>query len=190
VSDLAAEIEAVLLEEATILRRVGELAACISEDYRGKNLLIVGLLRGAFVFLADLVRRLTIPVEVDFLQAVSYGSGTVSSGQVRLLKDLETSVQGRDVLVVEDIVDTGLTLRYTLDTLGARNPASLRACALLDKPERRQVAVPIDYVGFTIPDRFVVGYGLDFAQKYRNLPFVGILKEQASARSLERYRHP
>ncbi|HEY8487296.1 MAG TPA: hypoxanthine phosphoribosyltransferase [Limnochordales bacterium] len=173
---LEQDIQEVLLDAETLGRRVAELGQAISRDYRGLEPVLVGILKGGFLFLADLLRHITVPVTVDFMAISSYGAGTRSSGVVRILKDLDQSVEGRHVLVVEDIVDTGLTLRYLLDNLASRRPASVRACVLLDKHTRREVEVPLAYVGFSIPDRFVVGYGLDFAERYRNLPFVGVLK--------------
>jgi hypoxanthine phosphoribosyltransferase len=170
------DIAEVLVDEEQIQAKVAELGRSISEDYRGKTLVLVGLLRGAIVFLSDLMRVIDIPVQLDFIGISSYGA-TTESGAVRLVMDLETDISGRDVLIVEDIVDTGKTLSYLVQNLRARQPASLRICALLDKPERRQVPIVVDYVGFEIPDKFVVGYGLDFAEGYRNLPFVGVLKE-------------
>ncbi len=171
------EIRKVLISERRIQRRVRELADQISEDYEGREPICVGILRGAFVFLGDLIRRLRIPVQVDFMAISSYGASTESSGVVKVLKDLEENIEGRHVLVVEDIVDTGLTLQYLLRTLSARYPATLKVCTLLDRPGRRKVEVPLDYVGFRIPNVFVVGYGLDFNQRYRNLPYIAELKE-------------
>jgi hypoxanthine phosphoribosyltransferase len=170
------DIAEVLVSEEALGGKVAELGRRISEDYRGKDLLLVGLLRGAIVFLSDLMRAMDIPVQLDFIGISSYGVST-KSGAVRLVMDLEADIAGRHILIVEDIVDTGKTLSYLVENLKARQPASLRICALLDKPERRQVPFEIDYVGFEIPDKFVVGYGLDFAEGYRNLPFVGVLKE-------------
>jgi hypoxanthine phosphoribosyltransferase len=158
-------------------RRVRELAAEISRDYASKNLLLVGVLKGAVFFLSDLMRQLTIPVEVDFMAVASYGSATKSSGVVRILKDLDAAIDGRDVLIVEDIVDSGLTLQYLMRNLAGRNPRSLEVCALLIKPERRKVDLPTKYVGFEIPNRFAIGYGLDHAERYRNLPYVAALKQ-------------
>jgi hypoxanthine phosphoribosyltransferase len=149
----------------------------VSEAYRGRDLLLVGVLKGAVFFVADIMRWMDIPVEVDFMAVSSYGSATDSSGVVRILKDLDTAIEGRDVLIVEDIVDSGLTLQYLMRNLGARNPASLDVCALLTKPERRKVDLPIRFVGFEIPDRFAIGYGLDYAERYRNLPYVAALDE-------------
>lgn len=173
-----AELERVLLDSAAIDRRVRELGDSISRDYAGRELLAVGILKGALIFLADLVRRLTVPVAIDFVAVGSYGAGTESSGAVRILKDLEQDIAGRHVLLVEDIVDTGLTLNYLLEIFRARAPASLRVCVLLDKPERRRVPVPIDYCGFVIPDEFVVGYGLDYNERYRHLADIVVLRRE------------
>ncbi|MCS7223508.1 MAG: hypoxanthine phosphoribosyltransferase [Armatimonadetes bacterium] len=172
------DIETILLTEEQIRKRVMEIGEKVSEHYQGKDLHLVCVLRGAVVFLADLMRHITIPCSCDFIAIASYGADTKSSGVVRILKDLDDSVQGRHILIVEDIVDTGLTLNYILRLIRSRNPASVRVCALLDKPERRVVPVEIDYLGFTIPNRFVVGYGLDFGQRYRNLPFIGVLRPE------------
>jgi len=157
--------------------RVRELADEVSRDYADRELLLVGVLKGAVFFLSDLMRHLEIDCELDFMAVSSYGSATDSSGVVRILKDLDISIEGRHVLIVEDIVDSGLTLSYLLRTLRARNPASLEVCALLTKPERRKVDLPIRYVGFEIPNRFAIGYGLDHAERFRNLPFVAVLEE-------------
>jgi hypoxanthine phosphoribosyltransferase len=157
--------------------RVGELAAEISRDYEGRDLVMIGILKGAVLFLGDLMRDMSVPCEIDFMAVSSYGSETDSSGVVRILKDLDSSIEGRDVLIVEDIIDSGLTLQYLLRNLRARNPRSLEVCALLTKPERRRVDLPIKYVGFEIPNRFVIGYGLDHAQRYRNLDYVAVLRE-------------
>ena len=174
--NLLDDIAEVLVPREAIQAKVLELGQQISDDYRGEELVLIGLLRGAIVFLSDLMRSMDVPVLLDFIGISSYGTST-ESGAVRLVMDLETDIAGRHVLIVEDIVDTGKTLYYLVENLRARQPASLRICALLDKPERRQVPIDIDYVGFEIPDKFVVGYGLDFAEGYRNLPFVGVLKE-------------
>ena len=157
-------------------RRIAELGAEISRDYEGRDLVLVGVLRGAFVFLADLTRELTVPHEIDFMAVSSYGSATDSSGVVRIMKDLDASIGGRDVLIVEDIIDSGLTLQYLLRNLNAREPGSLEVCSLLTKPERRRVDLPTRYVGFEIPNKFVVGYGLDHAQRYRNLRHIAVLE--------------
>ena len=171
----------VLIEEDALRDRIAELGAEISADYAGKDVLLVGVLKGAVFFMADLMRHITVPCEVDFMAISSYGASTDSSGVVRILKDLDESIEGRNVLVVEDIIDSGLTLSYLKRTLSARGPASLEICALLTKPERREVDVPVRYTGFEIPNRFVVGYGLDFAERYRNLRYVGVLGEGAAA---------
>ncbi|GAB4401488.1 MAG: hypoxanthine phosphoribosyltransferase [Anaerolineales bacterium] len=172
------DVSEVLLTEEQIQQRVRELAEQISADYRGKDLLLVCVLKGGILFLTDLMRQLEIPHAIDFMAISSYGAGTESSGVVRILMDLNTSIEGKNVLIVEDIVDTGHTLDYILRNLSTRRPASLKVCALLNKPSRRQVDVPIHYVGFDIPNKFVIGYGLDFGEKYRNLPFVGVLKPE------------
>ncbi len=165
----------VLVGAEDLNRRVGELAEEINRDYAGRDLLLIGVLKGAVFFVSDLMRQLTIPVEVDFMAVASYGSATRSSGVVRILKDLDAVIEGRDVLIVEDIVDSGLTLQYLLRNLAGRNPASLEVCALLIKPERRKVDLQTRYVGFEIPDEFAIGYGLDHAERYRNLPYVAAL---------------
>jgi hypoxanthine phosphoribosyltransferase len=157
--------------------RVAELGAEVSVDYQGRDLLLIGVLKGAVFFMADLMRHLTVPCEVDFMAISSYGASTDSSGIVRILKDLDINIEGRDVLVVEDIIDSGLTLSYLMRNLESREPTSLEVCALLTKPARREIDVPVRYVGFEIPNKFVVGYGLDFAERYRNLPYVGVLHE-------------
>ena len=172
VKDAVGEI---LIDEEPLQARIAELGAEISQEYEGRDLLLVGVLKGAVFFMADLMRELTIPCEIDFMAISSYGAATDSSGVVRILKDLDMNISGRDVLVVEDIIDSGLTLSYLRRTLGARKPASLEICTLLTKPERREVEVPVRYVGFEIPNRFVIGYGLDFAERYRNLPYVAVL---------------
>jgi len=175
----AAELERavtdVLIDEPSLQARIGELGAEISSDYQGRDLLLIGVLKGAVFFMSDLRRHLTIPCEIDFMAISSYGDSTDSSGIVRILKDLDINIEGRDVLVVEDIIDSGLTLSYLMRNLEAREPASLEICALLTKPDRREIEVPVRYVGFEIPNRFVIGYGLDFAERYRNLPYVGVL---------------
>jgi hypoxanthine phosphoribosyltransferase len=160
---------------------VRELAEEISRDYEGRSLLLVGVLKGAVFFLSDLMRHLDVNVEVDFMAVSSYGAQTDSSGVVRILKDLDAPIEGRDVLIVEDIVDSGLTLSYLFRMLRARGPASLEVCALLTKPDRREIEMPIRYVGFEIPNRFAIGYGLDFAERYRNLPYVAVLEDQGAA---------
>ena len=170
------DIANVLFTEEQIQAPLSEIAAQIDRDYAGKQPLLVSVLRGSFVFMADLVRRITLPCTVDFMAVSSYGSGTTSSGQVKIVKDLSEQIEGKDVIVVEDILDSGNTLSYLLKLLEARHPASIRLCTLLDKPERRTKPVAVQYSGFTIPDEFVVGYGLDYDEKYRNLPYIGILK--------------
>ncbi|MGI9019938.1 MAG: hypoxanthine phosphoribosyltransferase [Solirubrobacterales bacterium] len=167
----------ILVSEEDLQRRVGELGREISRDYAGRDLLLIGVLKGAVPFLADLMRCLEVGCEVDFMAVSSYGSATDSSGVVRILKDLDAPIEGRDVLLVEDIIDSGLTLHYLMKNLRARNPASLEVCALLTKPERRRVEMPIRYTGFEIPNRFVIGYGLDHAQRYRNLRYVAVLDD-------------
>ena len=169
------DVGEVLIDGETLRSRIVELGAEISADYEGRDLLLIGVLKGAIFFISDLMRELTVPCEIDFMAISSYGAGTDSSGVVRILKDLEINISGRDVLVVEDIIDSGLTLSYLRRTLTARKPASLEICALLTKPERREVEVPVRYVGFEIPNRFVIGYGLDYAERYRNLPYIGVL---------------
>jgi hypoxanthine phosphoribosyltransferase len=171
-----ASIGEILVQQDDLTHRVRELGQEVSRDYEGRELLMVGVLKGAIFFLSDLMRELEVPCEVDFMAVASYGSSTDSSGIVRILKDLDAPIEGRHVLVVEDIVDSGLTLSYLLRTLKARNPATLEVCALLTKPERRKVDLPIRYVGFEIPNRFAIGYGLDHAERYRNLPYVAALE--------------
>ncbi len=167
----------ILVPADALTARVAELATEVSRDYAGRDLLLIGVLKGAMFFLSDLMRRLDVPAQVDFMAVASYGSATRSSGVVRILKDLDAPIEGRDVLIVEDIVDSGLTLQYLLRNLAGRNPASLEVCALLIKPERRKVDLRTRYVGFEIPDRFVIGYGLDHGERYRNLPYVAALRE-------------
>jgi hypoxanthine phosphoribosyltransferase len=170
----------ILVQADDLQHRVRELGVEISRDYESRNLVLVGVLKGAVFFLSDLMRHIEIPCEVDFMAVASYGSATVSSGVVRILKDLDSAIEGRDVLIVEDIVDSGLTLQYLLRSLGARNPATLEVCALLTKPERRKVELPTRYVGFEIPNRFAIGYGLDHEERYRNLPYVAALATSSS----------
>jgi hypoxanthine phosphoribosyltransferase len=176
-SELEDAVGEILIEEHVLQTRIAELGRELSQDYAGRDLLLVGVLKGAVFFMADLMRHITVPCEVDFMAISSYGAATDSSGVVRILKDLDLNIEGRHVLVVEDIIDSGLTLSYLTRTLEARAPASLEVCTLLTKPERREVDVPVRYVGFEIPNRFVIGYGLDFGERYRNLPFVGVLHE-------------
>jgi hypoxanthine phosphoribosyltransferase len=165
----------ILIGEQELQARIAELGVEISQDYAGRDLLLIGVLKGAVFFLADLMRELTVPCEIDFMAISSYGAGTDSSGVVRILKDLDINISGRDVLVVEDIIDSGLTLSYLMRSLRARKPSTVEICALLTKPERREVEVPVRYTGFEIPNRFVIGYGLDFDERYRNLPYVAVL---------------
>lgn len=171
------DIEEVLISEPVLQARIATLAAAIQEDYAGRDLLLVGILRGGVMFISDLARRIDLPLEMDYMATSSYGNATESSGEVRILKDLNTPVEGRHILIVEDIIDSGLTLKNLMELLATRNPASVAACTLLDKQKAAMdVVVQPEYVGFSIPDRFVVGYGLDYAQKYRNLPYIGVLK--------------
>ena len=174
-TELERGVEQVLIDADALQARIAELGAEVSADYAGRDLLLLGVLKGAVFFMADLMRRIEIPCEVDFMAISSYGAATDSSGVVRILKDLDINIEGRHVLVVEDIIDSGLTLSYLVRTLEAREPASLEICALLTKPERREIEVDVRYVGFEIPNRFVIGYGLDFAERYRNLPYVAVL---------------
>ena len=178
-ADLHADIGEVLVTEEAIQARVRELGARISEDYRGRNLTLVSVLKGSLPFMADLMRQIQLPLRIDLMEVSSYGGAqTESSGLVRIIKDLSASIADEDVLLVEDIIDTGLTLNYLIRYLRGKNPASLRICTLLDKPARRLVEIPVDYTGFTIEDRFVVGYGLDYGELYRNLRFVGVLRPE------------
>jgi hypoxanthine phosphoribosyltransferase len=177
--DLVEDVGEVLLTEAQIQARVAELGAEISADYAGRKLTLVSVLKGSLPFMADLMRVITVPVRIDLMEVSSYGGATTeSSGLVRILKDLSASIEGDEVLVCEDIIDTGLTLNYLIRYLGGKKPASLRICTLLDKPARRLVEINVDYTGFTIPDQFVVGYGLDYNEHYRNLRFVGVLRPE------------
>ena len=172
------DVEKILFTEEQLAARVKELGAQITKDYAGKNLVIASVLRGSYIFMADLTRAIDLPLTVDFMAVSSYGAGTVSSGQVEIKKDLSDSIEGKDLLIVEDILDSGNTLYYLSDVLDARKPASIKICTLLDKPERRTKPIKADYMGFTIPDAFVVGYGLDYDEKYRNLPYIGVLKPE------------
>jgi hypoxanthine phosphoribosyltransferase len=176
-TELEAAVGEILIDEETLKARIAELGREISADYAGRELLLIGVLKGAVFFMADLMRHLRVPCEVDFMAISSYGAATDSSGVVRILKDLDINIEGRHVLVVEDIIDSGLTLSYLTRNLESREPATLEICALLTKPERREVEVPVRYVGFEIPNKFVIGYGLDFAERYRNLPYVAVLHE-------------
>jgi hypoxanthine phosphoribosyltransferase len=179
------DIERILWDEAQIAARVAEMGAAISRDYRGKAPLLVGVLKGSFVFMADLARRVALPCEVDFMSVSTYGKKSVTTGAVRIVKDLDSDVEGRDILVVEDILDSGVTLSYIMNVMRAGKPASIALCALLDKPGRRQVPVDLRYRGFETPDEFVVGYGLDYAGRYRNLPYIGSLKRSIYAKEDE-----
>ena len=170
------DVEQILYTEEELRQRVKELGCQITADYAGREPLLISVLRGSYIFMADLTRSINLDVTVDFMSVSSYGASTVSSGQVEIKKDLSDSIEGKDLIIVEDILDSGNTLYYLMDVLRARKPASVRLCTLMDKPERRSKPIKADYVGFTIPDAFIVGYGLDYAEKYRNLPYVGVLK--------------
>lgn len=172
------DIKEILYTEEDLANKVQELAAQITNDYSGKELLVIGVLKGANVFLADLIRKINLPIAIDFIAASSYGHATESSGVVKIIKDLDYSIEGKHVLLIEDIIDTGLTLKYLTENFGSRLPASLEICTLLDKPERRKSDIDVKYVGFNIPDEFIVGYGIDYAEKYRNLPYVATLKRE------------
>jgi hypoxanthine phosphoribosyltransferase len=174
-----ADIQEVLLTKEEIADKVQELGKELAAEYSDKRPLLICVLKGALIFVADLTRAMDIPLEVDFMAVSSYGVSTKSSGVVRILKDLETGIENRHVLIVEDIIDTGLTLKYLIENLRSRKPASIKICTLLDKPSRRRVQLQPDYCGFEIPDKFVIGYGLDFSEIYRNLPFIGVLKPEA-----------
>ena len=174
-AELERGVDEILIDEARLQARIAELGEELSADYAGRDILLIGILKGAVFFMADLMRRLRVPCEIDFMAISSYGAGTDSSGVVRILKDLDINIEDRHVLVVEDIIDSGLTLSYLMRNLEARRPRTLEVCALLTKPERREIDVPVRYIGFEIPNRFVIGYGLDFAERYRNLPFVAVL---------------
>ncbi len=177
-TELERAVGQVLIGEDNLRMRIADLGEEISAYYEGRDLLLIGVLKGAVFFMADLMRHLTVPCEVDFMAISSYGAQTDSSGVVRILKDLDINIEGRNVLVVEDIIDSGLTLSYLMRNLESREPASLEVCALLTKPARREIDVPVRWIGFEIPNRFVIGYGLDFAERYRNLPYVGVLSEE------------
>ena len=172
------DLTRILLTEQQLSEKIEELAARITKDYEGKNLFLLGVLKGSFIFMADLVRHIKLPCRLDFMAVSSYGNKSETTGAVKITKDLSADIEGCDVLIVEDILDSGLTLHYLMNYLTNRNPASIRICTLLDKPERRRAEVHADYFGFTVPDEFVVGYGLDYAEKYRNLPYIGILKPE------------
>lgn len=172
------DVKEILFSEEQIRERVAQLGAEIAADYEGKNLVLASVLRGSYIFMADLSREIKLPLSIDFMAVSSYGSGTSSSGQVEIKKDLSDSIEGKDLLIVEDILDSGNTLYYLMDILRVRKPASIKICTLLDKPERRAKPITADYCGFTIPDAFVVGYGLDYDERYRNLPYIGVLKPE------------
>jgi len=172
------DLQEVLVDEVRLQKRIKELGKQITDDYRGKDVVLVGILKGALPFLADLMRAIELDVSYDLMAVSSYGASTKTSGTVRIIKDLDEEIEGKDVIIVEDIVDTGLTLNYLLENLRSRKVNSLKICTLLDKPSRRKVDIKPDYNGFEIPDVFVVGYGLDYAEKYRNLPYIGVLKEE------------
>jgi len=167
----------VLISEEDVMKRVREIGEKISEEYAGKELHVICILKGGVFFMCELVKHITVPVTHDFMAVSSYGDATVSSGRIKIIKDLDDSIEGKDVLIVEDIIDSGRTLHHLLQLLRARNPKSIKLCTLLDKPDRREIEVPIDYVGFAVPDLFVVGYGLDYAQHYRNLPYIGVIEQ-------------
>lgn len=179
------DVKEVLIGEETLAAKVGELGAAISRDYKGKKLLLVSVLKGSVVFMADLMRAIDIPLEVDFMSVSSYRGGTKTTGVVKIIKDLDIDMQGLDLLIVEDILDSGMTLSYLTKILAQRNPRSIRIVTLLDKPERRTADITADYTGFVVPDEFVVGYGLDYDEKYRNLPYVGVLKPSVYAKNGE-----
>ena len=178
-SDMLKDIESVLFSKEELEAIVARLGAQISRDYEGKNLLLVSILKGSIVFMSELMRQITLPCEIDFMAVSSYGSSTESKGKVKIIKDLDIPLAGYDVLIVEDILDSGVTLFSLMELLSVRNPKSIRICTLFDKPDRRKAAVTADYAGAEVPNAFIVGYGLDYDEKYRNLPFVGILKEEA-----------
>lgn len=179
---LEKDIQEVLFSQQQLEERVDQIAQEITRDYAGKEIVLISVLRGSFVFMADLCRRIDLPCTIDFMSVSSYGSGTSSTGQVQITKDLSGDISGKHILVVEDILDSGNTLSYLLHVLSARHPASISLCTLLDKPERREKPITADYVGFTVPNAFIVGYGLDYAEKYRNLPYIGVLKPEIYSR--------
>lgn len=172
------DIEKVLFSEEQIRKKIKEIGTEISKDYKGKDVILIGILKGSVMFMADLLKEITIPCKMDFMAVSSYGASTETSGVVRILKDLDFEIKDKDVIIVEDIIDSGVTLKYLIKYLKSRNPNSLEIACLLNKPERRKVDIPVKYLGSDVPDYFLVGYGLDFAEKYRNLPFIGILKEE------------
>ncbi|WP_234117040.1 hypoxanthine phosphoribosyltransferase [Clostridium hydrogenum] len=172
------DIKKILLDEEKISKKIKEIGKNISEDYKGKELILIGVLKGSVMYMAELMKQIDIPCTMDFMSVSSYGNSTTSSGVVKILKDLDASIEGKDVLIVEDIIDSGITLKYLAQYLRAKNPNSLEITTLLNKPERRKADIEVKYIGFEVPDYFLVGYGLDYAEKYRNLPFIGILKEE------------
>lgn len=172
------DVKEVLFSEQDIQNIVNRIGKQITEDYKDKNLFMVSVLKGSLMFMADLMRAIEVPCEIDFMAVSSYGAGTSTTGAVRILKDLDASLEGKDILVVEDILDSGVTLSYLMKHLESRNPSSIRLCTMLDKPERRKMPIKADYVGTTVPDEFIVGYGLDYDEKYRNLPYIGVLKRE------------
>lgn len=172
------DLKEVYFSEEQLKNKVAELGARITEDYRGRNPLVISVLKGSYIFMADLTRKIDTPLNIDFMVVSSYGNGTKTTGEVQIIKDIEHKIEGRDLLIVEDILDSGVTLSYLMKILKARGAKSIRLCTLLSKPSRRKVDVQVDYLGFEIPDEFVVGYGLDYAEKYRNLPYIGILKPE------------
>ncbi len=175
---MRSDIKQILLSEEDIIKRVKEIGSDITKDYQGKDLVMIGILKGAVIFMSELCKNINLPIAIDFMGVSSYGKATRTTGEVRIVKDLDASVEGKDILVVEDIIDTGLTLSYLTDNLEKRGANSVKIVTLLDKPSRRKENVKVDYIGFEVPDEFVVGYGLDYAETYRNLPFIGILKEE------------
>lgn len=172
------DIKEILLNEETLNKKIKEMGNIISKDYEGKDLILVGVLKGSVMFMSDLMKEITIPCSMDFMAVSSYGNSTTSSGIVRILKDLDFEIEGKDVLVIEDIIDSGITLKYLMEYLKGRKANSLEIACLLNKPERRKVDMNVKYIGFNVPDKFLIGYGLDYAEKYRNLPFIGVLKEE------------
>ena len=172
------DVQEILLSEEKIDLKIRELGKLISEEYAGKDLLVIGVLKGSVIFVSDLVRNISIPCEIDFMSVSSYGASSESSGVVRILKDLDQDIEGKNVIIAEDIIDSGLTLKYLTEMLETRKPASIKLCTLLDKPARRKENVDVDYVGFEMPDEFLVGYGIDYAEYYRNLPYIGVLKPE------------
>lgn len=172
------DIQSILYSQETLAQKVRQMGQKISQDYAGKNPLLVSVLKGSVVFMSDLMRAIDIPCQIDFMMVSSYGAGVKTSGVVKIMKDLDTPLEGRDLIIVEDILDSGKTLHYLKGMLGERHPKSIRIAALLDKPERREAPITADYVGFVVPDQFIVGYGLDYAEKYRNLPYIGVLKPE------------